>query len=258
MAESEQEVRRAPGETRQVWRAFMSSGRKRLRKLVLIVALAVVGAVFAPSAFAAQPMTISNVDDWGFTATAPSGWNVRNCTGAAYDSGNGVIDTASLWDKYGRIADLTWNGYPDVATIDRVEVDCDLKKTTVTYPKKWRWFTKARTGTDTSSRSKSGNCYFSGFSGDLWVDCWGSGYATAKYRFGLPSDARQISRRIRGTVGCCDGGRVTRSWSDNRATVTVTGWRSYTVERVSIHYQHKAPTRTVTTYYATGHGERTL
>ena len=227
-----------------------------MRKLMLAAALVVAAAVFAPSAFAAQTMTISNVDEWGFIATAPSGWNVRNCSGAAYDSANDVLDTAWLWDKYGRRAEMTWDGYPDPDAIDHVEVDCNLRKTTVTYPNEWRWFTKARRGVDTSSRDKSGTCYFRAFFGDLTLDCWGGAFATARYSFGLPSDARRISRHIRGTFGCCSNGRVTRSWSGNRATVTVTNWRSFTVERVSVHYQHKAPKRTVTYRYDRGHGER--
>jgi hypothetical protein len=232
---------------------------RKPRKLLVVLGVFVAGAALAPSALAAQTMTISDIDEWGFTASASTGWSVRNCTGAAYDSSGAVVDTAWMWDRDGRHAWMEWNGYPDLATVDQVTVDCNLRKAIVTYPRTWRWFTKARRGTDTSSRSRSSSCYFRSYAGSLTLDCWGGSYATASYRFRLPSDARRVARRIVGSVGCCDfSGSIRRNWSGNRATVTVTGWNAYTIDRVKIRYQHKAPTRTVTYRQGTGHGQRFL
>ena len=134
---------------------------------------------------------------------------------------------------------------------------CTLKKRVSHYEHQWRSFTKWRYGTATSSRSKSGNCYFSGFDGWLSIDCWGGAYAKATYRFSLPSDARHVTRTIRGSVGCCDSGSLSRTWAGNTASVTVTGWRAFTVKRVAIHYDRWVRMKVTETVRTNGAGTYT-
>jgi hypothetical protein len=142
----------------------------------------------------------------------------------------------------------TWSGYTST-----VRVACDAHKTvtSVTYPLRWRWFTKARFGTNTTTRSHSGSCYMnrSYYPSGLHLDCWGGSYAQATYRFALPSDARRISRNIRTEQGCCAslGGSTSKRWSGNTAIVRATGWAGIYVKRVSVEYQHRVKVRTVTT-----------
>jgi hypothetical protein len=146
-------------------------------------------------------------------------------------------------------------GLDEWGAVTEITADCNLYRTVVTHPRKWRWFTKSRRGTDTSSRAKSGNCFIDGFYGWLKLDCWAGNYAAASYRFGLPDDARRITRSIRGTIGCCNNGTVTKRWQGNTGYVVVTGWRAYTIKRVRVEYQHRVRVRKVTTYNDTGHGD---
>jgi hypothetical protein len=145
---------------------------------------------------------------------------------------------------------MTWNEdpLPEWGDLTLIKASCQVHHTIVSHERKWRWFIKSRRGTDTSARAKSGNCFFNGFGGWLKLDCWAGTYAAASYRFRLPSDARRIHRTIRGSVGCCANGTVTKRWQGNTAHVVVTGWRAYTVKRVEISYQHKVRIRSVNTY----------
>ena len=99
------------------------------------------------------------------------------------------------------------------------------------------------TGTQTDRRSKTANCYFSGYSGSLRLDCWGGRYAQAKYFFRTPASARKFDWKVRGDVWCCDTGRLTRSGQRMSArryavTVRVTNWRAYEVHRVLLTYTY--------------------
>ncbi len=103
--------------------------------------------------------------------------------------------------------------------------------------------TKTHRGTQTSSRSHARSCYVTGDSWDhsLNLDCWGGHHATARYGFSLPHNARRVSWSVRGSRGCCDNGRVTKtgkrtSAGHHRVVVKVTNWASYTVRRVSVSY----------------------
>jgi hypothetical protein len=227
-----------------------------------IIAVLVFGAVavLAPNAGAAT-LTVTPVSDDpafdGFYAYAPTGWKVGNCWGnATYPTeGTWRLFTVDGWDT--RRATLE----PDYWASEqptRANVSCNLYKRTTTYERRWRTFTKSRYGTNTSSRSKSGSCYFRGdsWTGWLTLDCWGGSYARARYRFSLPDDARNITRTIRGSTGCCafTNSTVRRSWSGNRATVTVTNWRAYTIKRVKITYDHRVRVRIVKTQRDSGTG----
>ena len=98
-------------------------------------------------------------------------------------------------------------------------------------------------GTQTDRRSKSADCYFSGYSGSLRLDCWGGRHAQATYFFRTPASARKLDWKVRGDVWCCDLGRLTRSGERVSArryavTVRVTNWRAYEVHRVSLTYTY--------------------
>lgn len=103
-----------------------------------------------------------------------------------------------------------------------------------------RRMTLSRSGTNTSSRSHSGSCYFSGFYGSLDLDCWGGRQAVANYRFNVPNNARNVTWNVRGDRGCCDNGQVvktgTRTGDHFNVRVRVTNWAAYTVDRASVTY----------------------
>jgi hypothetical protein len=233
-----------------------------LKKQIILVAALVAGAValLAPTASAAT-LTVAPVSDdpaWdGFYAYAPTGWKVGNCWGNATYPTEGTLKLymADGWDT-GRATlepDYWFSEQPTSAN-----VSCNLYKRTVRYERRWRTFTKSRYGIDTSSRSKSGNCFFRGdsWTGWLTLDCWGGSYARARYRFNLPEDARNITRTIRGSTGCCsyNNSTVSRSWARNTATVIVTNWRAYTIKRVKIEYEHRVRVRIVKTQRDSGTG----
>jgi hypothetical protein len=226
-----------------------------------LVAVAV--AVLVPTAGAATLIVTPTGVDPGadaFYAYTPSGWKASNCSGTvSYASiGTWSLEVVDGLDT-GRVelwSEVSTNDHPVSAT-----VDCSLYKRTVSYERRWRTFTKTRYGTDTSSRSKAGNCFFRAdrYNGWLTLDCWGGSYARAAYRFNLPGDARNITRTIRGSTGCCSysNSTVSRSWSGNTATVTVTNWRAYTIKRVKIEYERRVRVRIVKTQRDSGTGSWT-
>ena len=214
-------------------------------KHALVTVLALVGgAVAAPVASAAQPLTVTWLHPYfGFETEAPPGWEVTNCHGGVgYDS-NGVklTDATPDWLFYSSVAPghVMWrfdNAGPPGVSVVRVTGTCDLRRAETQNSPEWQWRTQTRRGTNTLYRSRSSRCRFDALGGDLQLECLGGKVALARYRFSLPADARGISRSIRGSIGCCSPGTVSRTWSGNRATIRVTNRRSYSVRRVSVSY----------------------
>ena len=107
--------------------------------------------------------------------------------------------------------------------------------------------TKSRTGYNTSSAYRTSSCYTSYYYyyDEVELDCWGGSYAKANYGFTIPSNAYNITRGVSGYQGCCNtsgvisktGARPTSTYY--RVSVKVTGWRKYTVKRVSVTYSYK-------------------
>lgn len=100
-----------------------------------------------------------------------------------------------------------------------------------------------RRGTRTTSRARADGCYIDGYSGELTLDCWGGRYARAVYVYRVPRTAFGFRRQIYGEVNCCDDGRITRVGQRTgprtyRTTITVTDWRSYTVEWADLRYKY--------------------
>ena len=228
-----------------------------MKRIVIALAAFFGGLVFTGSVLAAPPapptLTVSphgpTAAD-GVSLAVSSPWKIDSCR---MDGDFLLAGTknghASAYPTI-RTAEMVWNEdpLPEWGDLPLIKASCYVHHTVVSHSRRWRWFTKSRRGIDTSDRAKSGNCFIDGFSGWLRLDCWAGNYAAATYRFHLPSDARRIYRTIRGVIGCCDQGRVTKHWQGNTAHVAVTGWRSYTVKRVKIAYQHRVHVRTVKTY----------
>lgn len=107
--------------------------------------------------------------------------------------------------------------------------------------------TITKKGTQTSKRIVRGNCFTSGYSGELRLDCWGSSNrdsAEARYAFKFPANAQNLRYTVRGEVGCCDTGTLTRSARRTSQTsayvfARVTFFRAYTVHRVSLTYKYE-------------------
>ncbi|WP_341230842.1 hypothetical protein [Nocardioides salarius] len=107
--------------------------------------------------------------------------------------------------------------------------------------------TITKKGTQTAKRIVRGNCYTSGYSGDLRLDCWGTSnreFAEARYAFKFPANATNLRWTMTGAVGCCDTGQLIRS---SRRTSKISGYvfarvtnfRSYTVRKVALSYTYQ-------------------
>lgn len=225
-----------------------------MKKLV-ITAVAIAAVALAPAAGASVNLVVVAGPDsvTGSFAVQAAGWKPTGCEGVGYDASWRELPARAYTETLdGQIAWMAWNDWtPEVV---HATFSCDVYRTQVTYPLRWRWFTKARVGANTSSRSHSSSCYMNSWDGSLHLDCWGGYYAQATYRFALPGDARRITRRIVTERGCCEPGTTTKRWSGNTATVRVTNWNSVYVNRVSVNYQHRVKTRVVTRFegWATG------
>jgi hypothetical protein len=80
--------------------------------------------------------------------------------------------------------------------------------------------------------------------GDIFLDCWGGDYAVAAWRFSVPSNAFNISKRIIGEVGCCSPGGVAsrgERTGPQRYVVAagVSGFRSWVIYGTQIAYSYK-------------------
>lgn len=220
----------------------------------LIVAIAALGALAlagnAQAALQLVPASDNPAGD-GFYVEAPSGWKIDSCT-ATMDLNAGTENSLAVpaemqsgWDQVEAYFLVASPSIVPGDYVNTLSATCTLwrKVTTHHYERVWRWHTNYRSGVDTSSRSKWGGGYFEYESGGgLTLDSWGGGLA-ATYRFGVPSNARRISRSISGYRSFLDlgDGSISRRWSGNTATVKVTGWRAWTVDHVRVRYQ--APKR---------------
>lgn len=220
-------------------------------KKLAVAAVAVAAVALAPTAGAAVNLAVVAGPDsvTGSFAVQAAGWRPTGCEGVGYDASWRELPARAYTETLdGQIAWMAWSDWtPEVV---HATFSCDVYRTQVTYPLRWRWFTKARSGTNTSSRSNSSSCYLnrSYYPSSLHLDCWGGAYAQATYGFSLPRDARRITRRIATEAGCCTGhgGYTSKRWSGNTAVVRATGWTSIYVKRVSVTYQHRVKTRVVT------------
>jgi hypothetical protein len=96
---------------------------------------------------------------------------------------------------------------------------------------------------DSRDRTR-GNCYAWEASDGNDLDCWGSGYAQATYRFRLPANARNVTWGVRGYRECCDTGRIIKtgkrtSRTSFRIAVRVTGWRSFVVRSTHVSFAYR-------------------
>lgn len=107
-----------------------------------------------------------------------------------------------------------------------------------------RWY-----GHQTDRRRKRGTCYINGYSydGTLNMDCWdfdGGSSAHADWWFRLPPSAKNIRWGINGHANCCADPGIIKKSSRRQgrkfiATMDVTGFRSYTVNRAWVGYTYK-------------------
>ena len=111
----------------------------------------------------------------------------------------------------------------------------------------WRRVSRSKYG-DQASTTRSGRCsvdrdYWSDY--DVYLDCWGGRYATARLAFSIPSSAKNLSWSVSGRAYCCSTGRIYR-WAARpystryEVKVKVTRWRSYDVRRATISYDYWA------------------
>jgi len=229
---------------------------RNLVKMLVIASSITAGLALAPNANAAINMNttpIAVIDNRiELQVNGTNGWFVKpvsdscNSTGAWDYSGNLIPHEFNTFYTNR----LVWFERNAAERITHVSFSCTVTKLVkkVTYQMRWRSFTKTRSGVNTSSRSHSGRCYTVNSGSSLNLDCWGGAYAQGTYRFGLPSDARHIARRIETSQGCCYwlGGSTSKRWVGNTAIVRATGGRQIYVDRVRVTYQHRVRTKVVT------------
>jgi hypothetical protein len=108
--------------------------------------------------------------------------------------------------------------------------------------------TKSRTGVQTSSRWRRGDCqvtrdgWLDGPS-SLYLDCRG-GKTGANYGFVLPRNATNVAWAMRGSHGFGWDGRIIKTGkrvtpTRFRVGVTVTGWEAYSIKRANVTYTTK-------------------
>lgn len=253
------------------------SKRSKTGKIITVAAAAIAAMAFVPNANAAvnlhmygSPQFIEHITvDHSYVATdviiqGDNGWKPTHCEskGTVDNYGNAVSFEAWTGDDS---AELYWSeSIPSptssTAILPRIihaTYSCDMVKDVVIHPLRWRSFTKTRSGVNTTSRSHSGRCYTVNSGSSLNLDCWGGAYAQGTYRFGLPSDARHIARRIETSQGCCYwlGGSTSKRWVGNTAIVRATGGRQIYVDRVRVTYQHRVRTSVVTQIHTVETGQ---
>jgi hypothetical protein len=213
---------------------------------------------------AAQTLDVSVVGSGalpGFytvSAVVPGGWTADYCTGSVngnspndlyFYGGTGTLSTSVQW----------------YSTVSSVSVTCFLSRWVTVYSDVLKTHTVWRTGTNTTSRARSGKCGFKGFGWNgysaLELACWGTSsvYAKASWRLYLPADAQNVLASTPGVTVCCKPGTVTRGWTNNgdgswTYRVKVTGRRGYDVKYVALQYQtlEEVGTLTYQTDTATG------
>lgn len=153
-------------------------------------------------------------------------WNGRTESGVKAPAGDYVVQVEA------RDA----NGGSNTAEVG-VSVISDRVKDTTTL---------TRHGSRTSKRIRHGDCYYTNYSGQLSIDCWGfvnRASAEARYAFNLPRSATNLRYKISGQVGCCargvfNRGLVRTSKTKAYAYVRLTGTRAFTVNRASLTYDY--------------------
>ena len=216
-----------------------------MKKAVLACGLAFLAlSLSVSSASAGQELRISNIGPFGFTAETLHGWKFGSgwsCHGRALKN-DGTRTYTSIRPVTRFSSSRIRFGYRTPRAGKPIYLTCRGIHKRVTRHQ-WRNYSSTRSGTETSSRSRQGPCYLDGFYGELQLDCWGGRYAIAHYHFELPGDARSVDTGASGYLGCCSQGRVSKDWSrsgnDWTYTVTVTGWRAYTVRRVHMDYSRR-------------------
>lgn len=94
-----------------------------------------------------------------------------------------------------------------------------------------------------AERSATKGCYAKPSAGQMTVDCWGGGKASATFWAFIPEGAKVAEKKIVGTRLCCKRGSLTmrykRTQSDlMEGTVTVTGWRAFAVKHFKVNYSY--------------------
>ena len=80
--------------------------------------------------------------------------------------------------------------------------------------------------------------------GDAFLDCWGGEFAIVAWRFRVPANAFDVTKRVIGEVMCCSPGDVA-AVGERRGPRTyvvaagVSGWRSWDVRRVRVTYSYR-------------------
>lgn len=159
--------------------------------------------------------------------TSSAVWNGRSSSGAKVPVGTYKLAVTGTGD----------NGSKDVLN-GSVKVASD----TVTDTR-----TLTRSGTGTSKRLRSGDCYFRSYYAELSIDCVGfSGRATAqaRYSFSLPSSATHLRWRVNGSLRCCaegvfERGLVRTSRTAAYVFVRLSGLRAYDVRGVRLTYDYQ-------------------
>jgi hypothetical protein len=105
---------------------------------------------------------------------------------------------------------------------------------------------KSRWGSNASSASASGACSASpdDYAGTMTLDCWGSGSASASYRFAIPAGAYNFDWSLPTSQGCCYDGSFSKTGSRTSATSYVVKlyldyWRGADIESASLSYTYK-------------------
>lgn len=127
--------------------------------------------------------------------------------------------------------------YTIVWTLDEYSFNAPIEVAT-----KKVWKTATKSVKRPVKRSTQGTCFISAGSYGTHLDCWGGKHAQATFKVKYPKGSKVVSAKLKGRVGCCDSGKLTRKVNKPRkravtATVRVTGMRSYSLDRFVVKYR---------------------
>jgi hypothetical protein len=219
-----------------------------------------------------KPLTINSISSSlstfyplihdGYRDNARLTWNISTRatdTVRVISSSGHVVRSASLGEQSAGRHSWSWNGRTGSGAIVKTGTyrmqlttkDALQKRTgtaRVTVATGWRTLrvNKFHWGSDASSASASGACSASpdDYDGTMTLDCWGSGSASASYRFAIPSGAYNFDWSLPTSQGCCYQGSFSKSGTRTSSTsyvvkMYVDYWREAYIDSASLSYSYE-------------------